>query len=231
MNSTDKTDTDQTRIEAIADRVLAPLGFALIEAKLGQVGRTKNLEIIIYKLDGTAISLSDCETVSRSLDQALEEPQLADEIGFLRNAYTLDVSSPGIDRLIKHPREYQIFKGRKVEVKTKADAGQTIGIALGPHVLGTLVDGTADGITITEATAVMQQNADKKKSGSKGSKSSNKSKELAAPLQTPLQISSKDLISVRLYPLSLNKLLAAQDGDDDQDLAQVADTAQIQNQN
>lgn len=220
MNQTDKTMTDQTRIEAIAEQVLASLGFALIEAKLGQVGRSKNLEIIIYKLDGTAISLSDCETVSRSLDQALEEPQQTEQIAFLRNAYTLDVSSPGIDRLIKHPREYEIFKGRKVEVKTKGDAGQSAGIALGPHVIGTLVAGTADGVTIANATAVMQ-NADKKKKGS------NKAKELAAPLDKELAIANADLISVRLYPLTLNKILAEQGGEEGQDLAESAQIAEI----
>ena len=143
-----------------------------------------------------------------------------EQIAFLRNAYTLDVSSPGIDRLIKHPREYEIFKGRKVEVKTKGDAGQSAGIALGPHVIGTLVAGTADGITIANATAVMQ-NADKKKKGS------NKAKELAAPLDKELAIANADLISVRLYPLTLNKILAEQGGEEGQDLAESAQIAEI----
>lgn len=57
-------------------------------------------------------SLNDCELMSRSLEQAL------DESGILADAYVLEVSSPGISRTLTTDREFHSFKGFTVVVNT-----------------------------------------------------------------------------------------------------------------
>lgn len=64
-------------------------------------------------LDGdNGISIEDCAKYSRQLGQILEEDELVDK------AYTLDVSSPGLDKPLKLKRQYQKNVGRKIQVET-----------------------------------------------------------------------------------------------------------------
>ena len=52
-----------------------------------------------------------CEIISRSLEKELEKDD------FIEEAYILEVSSPGIDRILKRDFEYSKYKGRIVDVK------------------------------------------------------------------------------------------------------------------
>jgi ribosome maturation factor RimP len=56
------------------------------------------------------VSLADCETVSRQVSALL------DVSGFGTGRYLLEVSSPGLDRQLYGPRDYQRFVGRQVRV-------------------------------------------------------------------------------------------------------------------
>jgi ribosome maturation factor RimP len=58
------------------------------------------------------ISFEECERVSRDLSAALD---VADAI---THAYRLEVSSPGIERPLRRPRDFQRFAGQKVKVRT-----------------------------------------------------------------------------------------------------------------
>jgi ribosome maturation factor RimP len=63
-----------------------------------------------------SISVSECETISRSLDTLIESlPQLADV------AYFLEVSSPGLFRPIKTQREFAFYNGEPVRVTGEPD--------------------------------------------------------------------------------------------------------------
>lgn len=58
-----------------------------------------------------SLSINDCEVISRAIDPLLEEsPVLADF------SYNLEVSSPGLFRQLKTPREFEYFKGQEVKV-------------------------------------------------------------------------------------------------------------------
>ena len=57
------------------------------------------------------VSINDCEAVSRPLSDALDE---ADPI---EGSYTLEVSSAGIDRVLRHPEHFDAFLGAEVEVR------------------------------------------------------------------------------------------------------------------
>lgn len=83
------------RIAALAVPVLCDLGFRLVRVKIsGEAGTT--LQIMVERPDG-AISVDDCELISQALSPVLDVEDL------VKQAYRLEVSSPGIDRpLVRH---------------------------------------------------------------------------------------------------------------------------------
>lgn len=68
------------------------------------------LRIFIYSNDHP-VNHQDCENISRSLGDLLDE--------LLPFKYYLEVSSPGLDKKLKNPIEFQIFKGHSVLIKVK----------------------------------------------------------------------------------------------------------------
>lgn len=196
MPNSKNHESDLHKVETTAAEVLAKLGFDLVEAKFTQSGRSKCLEVTIHRQNGQgAISLADCEIVSRELEQEFDK--LTDEITFFHGSYALDVASPGIDRTLKSEREFQIFKGKKVEVKTKNDAGHGTGVALGPHIRATLTGGNSQVLFLENATAVKDNGHNNRKK---------KVKEAPSESLKTLELATKNIISVKLYPEAFNKL-------------------------
>ena len=122
------------RVKAIAAPIVWALGLELVEvACSGQGGRTV-LRVFIDKPGG--VSLNDCEQVHLSLGTALdvEDP--------IPHAYTLEVSSPGLDRPFRKREDYSRSVGKQVCVKLRQ-----------PHegqwrVVGRLVEVEEPGVTL-----------------------------------------------------------------------------------
>ncbi len=72
-------------------------------------GPNHYLRIFIDKDGG--ITINDCEVVSRAVDLLLDENEYIDV------AYILEVSSPGIDKVLKKEKDFIKYRGRDVEVK------------------------------------------------------------------------------------------------------------------
>ncbi len=68
------------------------------------------LRLYIDKQDG-GVNISDCEAISRELDEILDEHDL------IAQSYTFEVSSAGAERQLKRPSDFERFMGTKVEVK------------------------------------------------------------------------------------------------------------------
>jgi len=85
------------------------LGYELWELEF--TGRNGVLRIYIDAPDG--IDVDDCETVSRAVSDRLDE---ADPIP---GEYTLEVSSPGLDRVLRRPDHFQRFIGQQASVEMK----------------------------------------------------------------------------------------------------------------
>jgi len=100
----------QTQIEALVMPILDDLGFELVDLQLQQDGRQLALRIFIDKPAG--VTLDDCVAVSREVSAILE---VEDPI---RSAYRLEVSSPGLDRPLKKPADFERFAGQKIKLKT-----------------------------------------------------------------------------------------------------------------
>ncbi len=88
--------------------ILENKGFEFVDCEFVKEGPDRYLRVYIDKEGG--IGVNDCEAVSRELDAKLGD-DLTDE------PYIMEVSSPGIDRVLKRDREYVKYKGRLVDVK------------------------------------------------------------------------------------------------------------------
>ena len=87
------------------------LGYELSDLELKIGGRDGIVRVFIDKPEG--VDLSDCEIVSRQLSAILdvENP--------LPGHYTLEVSSPGLDRKLTKPAHFQRFLGETVRIKLR----------------------------------------------------------------------------------------------------------------
>jgi ribosome maturation factor RimP len=87
------------------------LGYELTDLELKLGGRDGLLRVFIDKDEG--IDLEDCEAVSRQVSAILDvEDPLPDH-------YSLEVSSPGLDRTLTKPAHFQRFMGEDVRVKLR----------------------------------------------------------------------------------------------------------------
>ena len=100
-------------------------GLELIDVEYVKEGAEWYLRLFLDKEGEDGVDLDDCELISRKLSDLLET---ADPI---TQAYRLEVSSPGIERPLKRTKDFQRFKGEKVQIKTFSDVAgkkQFIGI-------------------------------------------------------------------------------------------------------
>jgi ribosome maturation factor RimP len=106
-----QTATSRVDVEALVRPMLESMGYALV--RLVVSGRERpTLQIMAERQDDKPMSLTDCETISRTLSAKLdvEDP--------IPTAYTLEVSSPGLDRPLTRPQDYQRFRGAHARIET-----------------------------------------------------------------------------------------------------------------
>ena len=96
------------RVKQIAGPKAEELGLELIDCEYKKEGGRRVLRIYIDKKGG--VGLDDCEAVSRSVEPVLDSEDFIDE------AYTFEVSSPGLDRPLKTDRDFERYQGEDVEV-------------------------------------------------------------------------------------------------------------------
>ena len=93
------------------------LGFGLldIEYLTGGGGSGPILRVFIENLDGRPITFEDCASVDHGLDALFETPEFTE---VLSSGFNLEVSSPGIDRPLKKPVDFERFSGKRVRINT-----------------------------------------------------------------------------------------------------------------
>ena len=91
---------------------LKNLGYYFADVEYVRIKDNQYLKLYIDSLDGKSITISDCETVSRYLDEKLDC-----EVPMLNKEYILEVSSPGVERPLRRVSDYQKFLGSKIQVK------------------------------------------------------------------------------------------------------------------
>lgn len=126
------------KITYLAESVATNNGVRLYDLELLGTGRGKILRIYIDKDDVAGVSLDDCSNVSRGMSLLLdvEDP--------IEGAYNLEVSSPGLERVLKKKWHYDMSVGKEICVNLDRHLGKIIAdvpvpIATRKKVLGILV--------------------------------------------------------------------------------------------
>ena len=98
------------RIADIIQPVIEDLGFELVRVRL-MTGKESTLQIMAQKPDGT-IEVDDCGQISTAVSAVLDvEDPIVD-------AYTLEVSSPGIDRPLTRLKDFDQWQGYEAKIET-----------------------------------------------------------------------------------------------------------------
>lgn len=115
---------DKEAIEELVEKLVEPIlearGMTLVDLELVGTGGRKILKVFIDKPGG--VTISDCQKVSNELSLVM------DEVDPIPGPYILEVSSPGLDRVLKKERELRWAQGRKVRIITLG--GEKRGILL-----------------------------------------------------------------------------------------------------
>lgn len=96
----------------IGDELAAEQGVFLVHAEYKREDGDYYLRLYIDKDGG--VGIDECETFSRAISDKL------DELDLIKEAYILEVSSPGADRKLHTEREFTHYIGREVDVKLYA---------------------------------------------------------------------------------------------------------------
>src|SRR3989441_4771461 len=113
------------QIRSMASRVAAGYGLEIFDVQFRREAHGMVLRIQIDRPGPAAtgedsVSVDDCARVSRDLSAMLDVEDLVPV------AYTLEVSSPGLDRPLRHADDYRRFAGRRAKlVMRQAIEGQT----------------------------------------------------------------------------------------------------------
>ena len=124
---------DTGRLTRVLSPVVSAAGFDLESVRVAAAGRRRLLRVIVDADGGP--SLDDIALLSRSLSAELDSSGVMGE-----DAYTLEVSSPGVDRPLTEPRHWRRARGRLVRVPVTAGG-------LGA-VTGRVLDAGTDGVTL-----------------------------------------------------------------------------------
>jgi ribosome maturation factor RimP len=110
--------TPLERIRDIAARVAATYGLLIDEVVMRREGGADVLRIVLDRPGPAAtpeesVSIADCERVSQEIGTILDVEDV------LPDSYTLEVSSPGLDRPLRDARDYERFAGRLAKIVTR----------------------------------------------------------------------------------------------------------------
>jgi len=105
----DNREAIAARIMEIAERVAKPEGIEPLEVQVLGGGKSRMVRIYIDKPQG--VSHADCEFVSQQVGTILDVEDVVPG-----ESYTLEVSSPGLERKLSKPRDFERFVGQKAKV-------------------------------------------------------------------------------------------------------------------
>lgn len=99
----------EERVETLVKNKVNELGYDLYDVQYAKEGKDYFLRIFIDKENG--IDLEDCEKVSRGINDIL------DEADYIKEQYFLEVSSAGVERVLRKDKHLQDNLGKEVELR------------------------------------------------------------------------------------------------------------------
>jgi len=103
---------DNSKIESAISATLEPTGFELVDLRMASHNGKPLLQVFVDREQG-GVLLDDCTALSEKIGECL------DANNFYENGYFLEVSSPGVDRVVKKEKDFKRFAGRQVKVRLK----------------------------------------------------------------------------------------------------------------
>lgn len=99
----------EERVETLLKPTIEKIGYELYDVEYAKEGKNFFLRIFIDKPEG--IDLNDCEKVNNAINDIL------DEADYIKEQYFLEVSSPGIEKILKKDRHLEQNKGKEIGIK------------------------------------------------------------------------------------------------------------------
>lgn len=131
-------------VEALLEPILDADGIELVDV---EYVRERNwiLRIFIDKEGG--VDLADCQSISEKAGEILDEKDI------IPDNYMLEVSSPGLDRVLKKDKDFRRYAGSDVDVKLFAPLEEAGGKAFTAHLEGLTEEGDL-ALTLTDGTEI-----------------------------------------------------------------------------
>ena len=98
-------------LEDMLEPVVDGMGYELVRV-LTIGAKNPTLQVMIDRKDGKEVTVDDCAAVSHSLSDVLDEKDP------IESQYSLEVSSPGIDRPLTKPEHFARFSGYEAKIET-----------------------------------------------------------------------------------------------------------------
>jgi ribosome maturation factor RimP len=110
---------DVDRVREIADRVAASSGLEVVDIEFRGGGKSRMLRVFLDKLGAgpdprAGVTHEDCAGFSREFGTIVEVENVVPD-----GPYTLEVSSPGLDRKVTRPADFERFLGSRMKVMTR----------------------------------------------------------------------------------------------------------------
>jgi len=100
------------RITELGERAATGSGIEIVEIQLRGAGKGRLLRVYIDKSGG--VTHGDCELISERLGRLLDEEDAMPD-----DSYTLEVSSPGVERKLSKPRDFERVLGQKIRLSVE----------------------------------------------------------------------------------------------------------------
>ena len=131
---------------AVAEPILAGHAAELVELTCRMQGRNVLIRLLVDRVGG--VTIQDCATMNRQIGEAL------DAASVIEDSYTLEVSSPGLDRPLSSRRDYERALGEELMLRLRTANGtvrETQGMLLAVQESGIVLKTPTGNITIPSA--------------------------------------------------------------------------------
>ena len=99
-------------IETLTTPSLQSMGYGIVRVRLSGGDRQRHLQLMAERQDGKPMTVDDCSEISHTVSALLD---VNDPI---EGAYNLEVSSPGIDRPLLKPEDFEKYAGYEIKLET-----------------------------------------------------------------------------------------------------------------
>lgn len=116
--------TLESRIAPLAEAAAAMHGLVVVAARMTGGGKYQTLQVLLEQPDGTSPTLDACTAVSKQLARDMDLAE-ANGHALIKGRYTLEVGSPGLERPLTKPVDFQRFLGKTAKLRLKSHENLT----------------------------------------------------------------------------------------------------------